>query len=551
MEIVSKNYENFEEDILNHIENSDYISFDLEMTGIENDKNNSLIDTPEIRYLKYKHTSEKYSIIQLGLSLFKKRENPNNSNEILYECYPYNLYLFPNSKDLKDLSQDKMNLEIKCMLFNRKGNIDFNKWVNEGIYYLNERQYRELYKRITENNINNDNFYTDISHLEQKKFDYELAQKTIEDIRQNFLEQGKLYANSYIIDCMPKFLLYYIKQKLPPNLYFQENFKMKRNWCTLITGFKTKEEKEELYANDILCQLRELEHKKGVKRLFDAIFNKIHYGNIEINKDNFNINKINKRKKILIGHNMSLDLLFIMSKLGDRLPDEYNSFKELIRNDLECIYDTKYLFEEYKNLNQNNIILKDIRSVLDNMYPYLKSTFGQFININIKCKDDFLKEEKYHSAGFDSFITGASFLYIKYAMRNTNFLNENKNNIFLMNCLYKSIDINKDEDEYIFEINNPDDNIFVFRGIKKITDIKFENLFGKALWEKHVIKLINEEKSNILLVFTNFGKDNNIQNKTTFKTIAYSKICKDKFVAFTLREFRNKYMKKPNNILES
>ena len=50
MEIVSKNYENFEEDILNHIENSDYISFDLEMTGIENDKNNSLIDTPEIRY---------------------------------------------------------------------------------------------------------------------------------------------------------------------------------------------------------------------------------------------------------------------------------------------------------------------------------------------------------------------------------------------------------------------------------------------------------------------------------------------------------------------
>ena len=110
MEIVSKNYENFEEDILNHIENSDYISFDLEMTGIENDKNNSLIDTPEIRYLKYKHTSEKYSIIQLGLSLFKKRENPNNSNEILYECYPYNLYLFPNSKDLKDLSQDKMNL---------------------------------------------------------------------------------------------------------------------------------------------------------------------------------------------------------------------------------------------------------------------------------------------------------------------------------------------------------------------------------------------------------------------------------------------------------
>jgi hypothetical protein len=74
----------------------------------------------------------------------------NGKNELFYDCYPYNLYLFPNAKDLKDLSQDEMNLEIKCMLFNRKGKIDFNKWVTEGIHYLNERQYRELYKNITE-----------------------------------------------------------------------------------------------------------------------------------------------------------------------------------------------------------------------------------------------------------------------------------------------------------------------------------------------------------------------------------------------------------------
>ena len=93
------------------------------------------------------------------------------------------------------------------MLFNRRGKIDFNKWINEGIHYLNEKQYRELYKKITENNINNDNFHLNINHLDQKTFDYELAQKTIEDIQLNFLRQGRMYANSYIIDCMPKFLL--------------------------------------------------------------------------------------------------------------------------------------------------------------------------------------------------------------------------------------------------------------------------------------------------------------------------------------------------------
>ena len=549
MELVSKDYDKFEDDLLNLIENSDYISFDLEMTGIENDKNNSLIDTPENRYLKYKLTSEKYAIIQLGISFFIKKENPNNSHEIFYECYPFNLYLFPNSRDLKDISQDSMNLEIKCMLFNRKGNIDFNKWINEGIHYLNERQYRELYKNITENNLNNDNFNANINHLDQKTFDYELAQKTIDDIKENFLEQGRIYSNSYIIDCMPKFLLYYIKNQLPQNLYFQENYRMKRNWCTLITGFKSQKEKEELYKIDILSQLKELDHKKGAKKLFDALFNKIYYGNSNINKikENCYNDKSISRKKILIGHNMSLDLLFIISKLGDKLPDDYNSFKQMIKNNLECIYDTKYLFEEYKNSkqNNNNIILKDLRSVLDNMYPYLKSSYDKFLKIQIKSKEN-LKEAKYHSAGYDSYITGACFLYMKYAMENEqNFMNENKNKIYLMNSLYKCMDINKDEDEYIMEVTKPyENNIFVFRGIKKVTEICFETIFGRKFWDKYVVKVINEEKKNISVIFTNFI-DNNSQDKTVFKTVANSKLSKDKFTAFTLGEFRNKYMKKP------
>ena len=519
------------------------------MTGIENDKNNSLIDTPENRYLKYKLTSEKYAIIQLGISFFIKKENPNNSHEIFYECYPFNLYLFPNSRDLKDISQDSMNLEIKCMLFNRKGNIDFNKWINEGIHYLNERQYRELYKNITENNLNNDNFNANINHLDQKTFDYELAQKTIDDIKENFLEQGRIYSNSYIIDCMPKFLLYYIKNQLPQNLYFQENYRMKRNWCTLITGFKSQKEKEELYKIDILSQLKELDHKKGAKKLFDALFNKIYYGNSNINKikENCYNDKSISRKKILIGHNMSLDLLFIISKLGDKLPDDYNSFKQMIKNNLECIYDTKYLFEEYKNSkqNNNNIILKDLRSVLDNMYPYLKSSYDKFLKIQIKSKEN-LKEAKYHSAGYDSYITGACFLYMKYAMENEqNFMNENKNKIYLMNSLYKCMDINKDEDEYIMEVTKPyENNIFVFRGIKKVTEICFETIFGRKFWDKYVVKVINEEKKNISVIFTNFI-DNNSQDKTVFKTVANSKLSKDKFTAFTLGEFRNKYMKKP------
>ena len=541
MELTCINYEKEENRIIELIKTCDYISFDLEMTGIENDENNILFDTPENRYIKYKKTSEKYSIIQLGLTIFNREKNvQNNTSQIIYNCYPYNLYLFPNANDLKTLSQDSMNLEIKSMLFNRKGKLDFNKWINEGIYYLNQKQYRNLYKNITQNNINNDDFYIDTSFLSKKPSDLEQAENTIKEIRENFVDV-KIVANSYIIDYMPKFLLYYIKKKLPNNLYFKENCRIFRNWCTLITRFKNQEEKDELYKNDVLSQLRELEHKKGVKKITDAIFNKFSCGNVDVDK-NFIEQKFSKNK--LIGHNMSLDLMFIISNLGESLPDKYTDFKKMIKNSFDTIYDTKLLFEEFKKneINKNNIAIKDVRSVLDNMYPYLKSRYDHLIKFVIKTKNDEFKEDQFHSAGYDSYITGQCFLYMLHGDVTGQILNKNKNKIYLMNSLYKSMDFNKTIDDYILEVDNPKEDIYVFRGVKKTTNINFENIFGK-LWKECVIKTIYAEKYNIIIAFTNLKKEIIDQRKTEFKVIAKSKAFNDTFTAFTLEEFRIKYMK--------
>ena len=542
MELVCSNYEKEESQIINLIRTCDYISFDLEMTGIENDQNNIIFDTPENRYAKYKKTSEKFSIIQLGFTIFnREKKQLDNIKEIIYNCYPYNLYLFPNANDLKALSQDSMNLEIKSMLFNRNGKIDFNKWINEGIYYLNQKQYRQLYKNITENNINNDDFFIDTTFISRKSSDLELAENTIKEIKENFLDE-KIVANSYIIDCMPKFILYYIKKNLPNNLYFKENCKVFRNWCTLITKFNTKEEKEELYKNDILSQLRDLEHKKGVKKIIDAIFNKVFYGSIDIDE---NFVEIQSKKTTLIGHNMSLDLMFIIANLGDSLPDKYTEFKNVIKNNFEHIYDTKYLFEEFKKneIKKNNIAIKEIKSMLDNMYPYLKSQYNDLIKVLIKTKNNKFQEEQFHSAGYDSYITGLCFLYMMHGDKTGKILEIGKNKIFLMNSLYKSMDLNRKIDEYILEVNNPNEDIYVFRGIKKASNINFEKVFGKILWENSVIKTIYDEKYNIIIAFTNFKIESIDQRKTEFKFIAKSGTFNDIFTAFTLEEFRNKYMK--------
>ena len=549
MEITCKNYYKQEKELLNLIETSDYISFDLEMTGIENDKNNSLLDTPEYRYSKYKKSSEKYSIIQLGLSFFKLVTNPNiYHKQIIYECRPYNLYLFPNAKDLKEISEDEMQLEVKCMHFNKKGKIDLNKWINDGIQYLNKKQYKELYKNIIENNINNENFHMDITCLKQK--DLDLSEKIMENIKNNYINNGNIYKTNYVISCFPKYLLYYIKKNLPNNLYFQENSKFNnKSYCTLGIGYQTKEEKDKLFKNDVINQLKELNHKKGVKKLIESLFNNISLGDEDITENDINKIKnknLTNKKKILIGHNMSLDIMYIISKLGDGLPYDYTSFKKMLNDKIE-IYDTKFLFEEIKNsnFNKNNINIKNIKSTLDNMYPYLFSTFDETIKIKIKPNEDLFKEGSYHSAGYDSFVTGACFLYMKNSMKkfDNEFLEKNKNQIYIMNSLYKSININKDKDEYIMDNSNNEENIYIFRGIKNVNDLNFEEIFGNEIWKNSVIKVVNIDKNNLLVIFTNFDKKINNENKALFENIAFSKLNKNKFTCFTIKEYRNKYMK--------
>jgi hypothetical protein len=343
---------------------------------------------------------------------------------------------------------------------------------------------------------------------------------------------------------MPKYVLYYIKKNLPNNLYFQENNRFhNKSFCTLVSGYKSPEEKEKLYKNDILNQLKELNHKKGVKILIDAIFNKINYGDSDINQDEIYKNNIpEKKKKILIGHNMSLDLMFIISKLGDCLPNEYTSFKNMIKDKLNCIYDTKFLFEEFKNteLNKNNSVIKGIKNELDEIYQYLHSTFSENTIIKLKPKEDlFSKNNSFHNAGYDSFITGSCFLYMKNAIKNTNFLEENKNQMYLSNSLYKSMNLNKEKDDYILSINNPEENSFVFKQINNEKDINYEIIFGEKLWNDSVIKKIFCERNNILIIFTKFE---NKENKIKFLNIAFNQEHKNAFSVFTLVEYRNKYM---------
>lgn len=456
MEIIWRNFKYYDKEIVFEIENSDFVSIDLRTTGIlpsendekENDKINDINDNElktemnQYIYNKYKKIVQQHTIIQLGITIFKNISSSDDpQKKIVYECHPYCLYLFINSKDLKFQGEIEFSLDLLHLRYLKEQNIDFNKWINDGIYYMNDDQYITLYDGLIKNNINNDDFSIDPSLLKLKPKDLDRVNENIEEVIDQFINKENPEINSYLIDNLPKFLLYYVKTKLPNNFYYQENFRLKSKWCTLITRFHNKEEKEKLHISDIKSQIEDLNYKQGAKKVFDALTNKYFCAEGEDEKNikkgqikyHFKTNQTNK--KTIIGHNIFLNLMFLMSKLDNDLPDKYDAYQKLINEKFETIYDTKYLFEKYKNFLYENMNVQmnneknnniNNKSDIDTMYQFLNSKLSDCVNIEMRPHKDLFRDESYGVA-YDSYITGISFLYLKHGIKNVDLLKGNEN----------------------------------------------------------------------------------------------------------------------------
>jgi hypothetical protein len=78
----------------------------------------------------------------------------------------------------------------------------------------------------------------------------------------------------------------------------------------LFTTKVTEEERNEKLNQEVGLKLKELEKKKGFRRVFEALAN----------------------KKVFIGHNCIIDLFFTISHFGDQLPNTLTEMKTLMKD---------------------------------------------------------------------------------------------------------------------------------------------------------------------------------------------------------------------------
>lgn len=298
--------------------------------------------------------------------------------------------------------------------------MDFNKWIYEGIPYVNERFHEKLVERQAENNIND---YDPAEEKVEVNFHNDNSKALYNEVYLKVLDFICSEDETLDIGDVRRFIITAIINNISPEvrqtLYFDRDDK---TWIiTKVSPAERVKREEEAKT----AKKTKLEDKAGFKIIWDALV---------------------KRQGVVVGHNCIIDIFFMMSHFGTDIPSDLKKCKALILKYFNELYDTKVLFNLYNKTRE----IENNATYLEAVYCRLNEEFGK--SLPVRLADGFEKYDKdasaYHEAAYDSFITGCSFYWIKSYLGKLNEVA--KNQIYWMRSLYKYIQVDG-EDPFIFD----------------------------------------------------------------------------------------------------
>ncbi|CAN8063971.1 unnamed protein product [Agarophyton chilense] len=161
MDVVDINFVTALSILREHLPSADFVSFDLEFTGLGEHRPCQL-DTPQVRYNTARDDASAFPPIQFGLCLFRKArsltsraESDSPEVEKNWETLSFNFNLFPRAVYYPPSSRyplfDKgFKLQSSTVLFLIEHGFDFQKSFRDGVTWLREDQEREYFKLVIE-----------------------------------------------------------------------------------------------------------------------------------------------------------------------------------------------------------------------------------------------------------------------------------------------------------------------------------------------------------------------------------------------------------------
>lgn len=391
MDITNKNFKETLPLFLNDLSKSEVVSIDLEMTGIRMPDRPSENDTPMEYFSKSIKAALKYKIIQFGMSLFIPDPKTSPSQPI-YVSRTYNFYLFPRNFRRNVIKETVMDSDAMDFLISTES-IDFNNWINGGLAYYDIKEREKIRTYIL-----GDKFYDILSEIRLGTFKDKGAKEDelkelaaiSDDVVDWFINgtEDKAYVLNEFHNTRIQQILLNIKNRV-------SDFYNK----VLVINVPAKDEK----PRHIVFR------KESVETIIDFVKKRMKDKHEEYNETiGFSlcwesVKEIIREKGItVVLHNSFLDLLYICSHL-EGLDENMLAFKETVNKKLfPILFDTKLLSAR---VGMEKCHLGKLWEEL------LKS---DMIKIRPEIKTEGNGKGVLHNAGYDAFVTGCAFLYMRY-----------------------------------------------------------------------------------------------------------------------------------------
>ncbi|KAL3851129.1 hypothetical protein ACJIZ3_013011 [Penstemon smallii] len=561
--VTKSNFEPVLAELRRVVRESDFVSIDLEMTGLTSAPWRECFefDRPDIQYLKVKDSAEKFAVVQFGVCPFRW-DQLNNS----FIAHPHNFYIFPR----QEIQGDGLSYEFLCqtssMEFLAKYKFDFNACIYEGISYLSRSQEEEALRRL--DSVYKDELVDPSSNLREvaetelvRMADILYAERMknkISDWRAGLLRDrncGSDFQESSV-DMNQKFRTTFFK--LRPALAVDGLTSRQLRLIKLVTEKHFKDlayvhvtgepsglQPLIVYTDSIEDRDMLMREVKACRRKEEEMKIKAAVGFRHV------LDLLSSERKLIVGHNCFLDLAHIYRKFFGPLPLTAEEFVSAVQKYFPYIIDTKVM------LNSNDVLLRIMKRgstslskafhLLCSQPPATLTSSGlpnaPRVKVEVQVDDQRFSNWNSgakHEAGYDAFMTGS---------------------IFAKACCHLGIDFNPDvptvdllHDEKLQKYVN---HLYLSWVNENIIDLKTGKIAAESLGST------NNKRQNLKILFQNmvllWGLTSKVRAKefrdcllkvygTGSVTSIYHLDDTAAFVQFSKAEFVSKFLELKDNL---
>jgi len=385
MDVTTDNFQDVLKELKSLIDKCDFISIDCEFTGLDeapataigtlrsassgmaNYTGMTAEEELQSRYEKIK-ASTMFLVVQVGICVFTW-----NAQTRSFIATPYNFYVFP--REFKGLDR-RFLCQAKCMSFLSSNHMDFNKLIKSGISYLNKQEEEYLREGIT---------------TKETEF--------IAGIRETIAEFLADETRSILIlpqyDSYHRMLIHRDLSETFDDCFKKENVTVEREVCIKLQKNERTSSLGQTKAK-IVESISNMAQKVEDKQIQAAIgFRHV-------------IDHISSSKKLVVGHNMLLDMAQIEAQFCRDLPASCEEFKKNLHERFPLIVDTKSITSSDHpsfglSFSGGTRLDAVFRTVMHD--PFKKP----IISLQDGC-DKYKNNAQLHEAGYDAYMTGFVFL---------------------------------------------------------------------------------------------------------------------------------------------